>query len=447
MNCRLTTPEMRGSKMTAEQTLISKHVSTDRALKRFFVVSGSGQGMRFYDPATQAQLTIHNIANWINQRINTGELTGWSELVHKRWSALMPEAQYKPNERQVFELEPGLFVRNMWAAPEIEPDERADPTFFIDFLDHAIGKEDRAYVIRWLAWQYQRPLEKPHTGLYLYGAPGTGKSSIAHILEKVFGQTAVMRIADQSKLGLMSNVDVWSRTLLIVEEAEGTIKDKLANTTKSFMGTSHVNADRKHEHFGTHFTPANLIMLSNNAPTMLEKEDRRWYVKEMGPQAHPETYFKSFYHWLERCGYGAIAHLLATTDISDIAISDRPRWTEEKSLACDTATKQDVLDVQRLIENASNAVQIFTADYFTDVCNGNRLMHIAKEVGLKVVNLNTISGSSRCKAYGFTEAECKRLFIPLEAQIRRAPNLKNRWVIEYAGIEQPLHLVKSARLL
>ena len=25
--------------------------------------------MRFYDPVTQAQLTIHNVVNWINQRI------------------------------------------------------------------------------------------------------------------------------------------------------------------------------------------------------------------------------------------------------------------------------------------------------------------------------------------------------------------------------------------
>ena len=96
-------------------------------------------------------------------------------------------------------------------------------------------------MIKWLAWQYQKPLEKPHTGIYLYGPQGTGKGTIANVLEAVFGSTAVMRIADQSKLGSMSSVDIWSRTLLVVEEVDVSIKDKLANTIKSFMGTAWVD--------------------------------------------------------------------------------------------------------------------------------------------------------------------------------------------------------------
>ena len=231
-----------------------------------------------------------------------------------------------------------------------------------------------------------------------------------------------MRIADQSKLGSMSNVDIWSRTLLIVEEVEVSIQDKLSNTIKSFMGTSYVDADRKHEHFGSYFIPANLVMLSNNPPTMLEKDDRRWYVKEMAPQLDPEKYFKNFYHWLERYGYQAIAHLLATTDISDMSLSDRPRWTQEKALACDMATKQDVLDIQQMIEEADGCV--FTADYFKTACNGNRLLHIASDVGLKVVNLNALSGKARSKAAGFTEAECKRLFVPIGAVVFQDPQAK-----------------------
>ena len=429
--------------MTAQHTVVPKHVAIDRALKRFLVVSGSGQGMRFYDPATQRELTIHNIVNWVNERITTDEPAGWQELTHKRWCALLPQAEYRPFEKPVFTLEPGLFVKNIWAAPEIEPDEKGDPTFFISFLDHAIGREDREYVIKWLAWQYQRPLEKPHTGLYLFGAQGTGKSTIAHILEKVFGSTAVMRIADQSKLGSMSNVDIWSRTLLIVEEVEVSIQDKLSNTIKSFMGTSYVDADRKHEHFGSYFIPANLIMLSNNPPTMLEKDDRRWYVKEMAPQSDPEKYFKNFYHWLERYGYQAIAHLLATTDISDMSLSDRPRWTEEKKMACDMATKQDVLDVQKMVEEADGYV--FTADYFKDVCSGNRLLHMAGNAGLKVINLNLISGKNRSKAQGFTEAECKRLFMIEDAEVFQDADDQNSWKVRYGDSVLTLRDARAKR--
>jgi hypothetical protein len=246
----------------------------------------------------------------------------------------------------------------------------------------------------------------------------------------------VMRIADQSKLGSMSSVDIWSRTLLVVEEVEVSNKDRLANTIKSFMGTSWVDADRKHEHFGRHFIPANLIMLSNNPPTMLDGDDRRWYVREMNPQAEPVQYFKELYAWLEDDGHEAVAHLLATTDISDMNLSDRPRWTDEKALACDMATKQDVLDVQMLVEEAKGYV--FTADYFKEVCNPNRLFHIAHEVGLKVINLNTLSGKSRSCATGFSEAECKRLFVVSEAEVFQDPQQQNKWLLRHDSATCPL---------
>ena len=415
--------------MTADQGVIPKFVAINQALARFFVVSGSGQGMRFYDPVTQAQLTIHNVANWINQRIGPDEFLGWGELVQKRWRALLPEAQYRPHQPPVFAIEPDLYVRNIWSAPQIEPAAEADPTLFLEFLDHAMGREEREYVIKWLAWQYQKPLEKPHTGIYLYGPQGTGKGTIANVLEAVFGSSAVMRIADQSKLGSMSSVDIWSRTLLVVEEVDVSIKDKLANTIKSFMGTSWVDADRKHEHFGRHFIPANLIMLSNNPPTMLDGDDRRWYVKEMTPQAEPVQYFKELYAWLDDDGHAAVAHLLAVTDISDMNLSDRPRWTDEKALACDMATKQDVLDVLKLVEQANGYV--FTADYFKEVCNPNRLFHIAHEVGLKVINLNVLSGKYRSCATGFTEAECRRLFVVVDAAVFQDPQQQNQWRLQH----------------
>jgi hypothetical protein len=412
--------------MTTEDNKIPKFIAIDRALARFFVVSGSGQGMRFYDPVTASQLTIHNVVNWVNQRIGTEELLGWAELVNKRWNALLPEARYQPNMPAVFPIEPGLYVRNLWSPPPIEPSDEVDPAFFLAFLDDAIGRDDREYLIKWLAWQYQRPLEKPHTGIYLYGPQGTGKGTIANVLEAVFGSSAVMRIADQSKLGSMSSVDIWSRTLLVVEEVEVSIKDKLANTIKSFMGTNYVDADRKHEHFGRHFIPANLIMLSNNPPTMLEKDDRRWYVREMQPQSDPVQYFKELYAWLEKeGGHEAVAHLLATTDISDMNLSDRPRWTDEKALACDMATKQDVLDVLQVIEQSDGLV--FTPADFKHVCGGNRLLHIAAQVGLKCVDLNAIGPGSRCKAKGFTEAECKRLLIPIDAEIFQDGADHNAW--------------------
>ena len=109
------------------------------------------------------------------------------------------------------------------------------------------------------------------------------------------------------------------------------------------------------------------------------------------------------------------------------------------------ATKQDVLDVQKLVEQANGCV--FTADYFAEVCNPNRLFHIAHEAGLKVVNLNTLSGKSRSSATGFSEAECKRLFVVSDAHVFQDAKNHNAWhlqredsiySLEYARAKWPI---------
>jgi hypothetical protein len=139
-----------------------------------------------------------------------------------------------------------------------------------------------------------------------------------------------------------------------------------------------------------------------------------------------------------------MAHLLATTNISDINLSDRPRWTDEKALACDMATKQDVLDVQMLVEEAKGYV--FTADYLKEVCNPNRLFHIAHEVGLRVINLNTLSGKSRSCATGFSEAECKRLFVVSEAEIFQDPQQQYKWQIRHNHLACSLDHARARKL-
>jgi hypothetical protein len=100
------------------------------------------------------------------------------------------------------------------------------------------------------------------------------------------------------------------------------------------------------------------------------------------------------------------------------------------------ATKQDVLDVQRLVERANGYV--FTADYFKEVCNPNRLFHVAGDAGLRVVNLNTLSGKSRACATGFSEAECKRLFVVAEAEVFQDPHQQNAWLLRHGDLVCPL---------
>lgn len=421
---------------TAKQTSweTSRNGLIEQAQQRFLITTGQGMGLKFYDPKNNREITIHNVVGWINDQMTDGDHISALQAANTRWNSLLPGAIYRPNEPPVVKDEEGFCILNIWKEPTVKPiDHSADK--FIEFLNFAFGKEAAQYILKWLAWQYQHPLDKPHTALYLYGAQGTGKGTLANIIEQVFGSSAVKRVAEQSKLTSMSAVDLWTRTLLVVEEVDVSPQDKLSNTIKSLTGTDTTDTDKKNEHFKYYEIPANLIMLSNNPPTLLDKDDRRFYVKQMNAQTDPKTYFNDFYDWLSTGGYEAVSWLLKTTDISDMTRGDRPPMTPEKAQACDLATKQDVLDVQHLIEAANGWV--FTPNCFKDVCNGNRLAHIAPQVGLKMVNLCTLTGG-RVSVRGITEAQAKRLFLIDGAEIYKDVDDKNKWKITKDGDTFPL---------
>lgn len=401
---------------------------------RFLVVSGAGQGMIFYDPLNDRIVTVHNVAQWINDR--TEATVSWKRVAYEQWRSLVPTDAYRPNQPVVFEDAEGFNFKNIWVAPKVEPalDAKAEP--FIEFLNFAVGEAKAAYLIDWFAWQYQRPLDKPHTALYIYGAQGSGKNTIHTTMELVFGSSAVQMCADPDKLKSMSAVDLWSRTLLFTDECEVSINSSLYHQIKSMTGKDYTDADRKHQHFGRHHVPANLVMLSNHSPTFLEKDDRRFYVVEMHPRENFEQYFNGYYRWLrDQSGAAEVAGLLAQRDISHLTLAGRPPMTPEKEKALGLATHQDTLDVQHRIQELGRIV--FLPEDFskgTDaLVKPARLQHILDEVGLEAVDLNKISGSKRSQAQGFTEAQSKRILILKGAEVFQDSNDHNAWKVKFGG--------------
>ena len=416
-------------KATAPPPKLPSYLALAKAAENFFVISGTNQGMTFLDIETQRIYNCLNVAAHVNAL--SSDDVGWRDVdSYKHWRSIIPTPEYHPNKPAIIPDKPGLYIKNLWQTPEVQPDLEADISPFMDFMNFAFGEEETQYIIKWLSWQYQYPLEKPHTGLYFYGPQGTGKGFIADVLEAVFGSSALTRLADSVKLKSMSNVELWQRTLLIVEEVNIEHADKaIANTIKSYMGARKTNADKKNTHFTEYDIPANPIFLSNDAPKFLEPDDRRWFVREMNKQTDTD-YYSQLYDWLESGGAGAVALLLATTDISDVKLSDRPLMTPEKQGACGISIKDEVLillsEIERLQEIDCGCV--FTPDYFSRQY-GNRFQHIASKVGLKAIDLNTISEKTKAKATGFTAAECKRLYVPEDAVVFQNKAHKNAWWI------------------
>ena len=416
-------------KTTAPPPQLPSYLALAKAAESFFVISGTNQGMTFLDIETQRIYNCLNVAAHVNAL--SSDDVGWRDVdSYKHWRSIIPTPEYHPNKPAIIPDKPGLYIKNLWQTPEVQPDLEADISPFMDFMNFAFGEEEAQYIIKWLSWQYQYPLEKPHTGLYFYGPQGTGKGFIADVLEAVFGRSALTRLADSVKLKSMSNVELWQRTLLIVEEVNIEHADKaIANTIKSYMGARKTNADKKNTHFTEYDIPANPIFLSNDAPKFLEPDDRRWFVREMKKQTDTD-YYSRLYDWLESGGAGAVALLLATTNVSDVKLSDRPLMTPEKQGACGISIKDDVLILANNMEAVLKAgyACVFTPAYFSKDY-GNRLQHVAHEVGLKAVDLNDISGNTKTRASGFTASECRRFYVPEDAVVFQNTAHKNAWWI------------------
>ena len=73
-------------------------------------------------------------------------------------------------------------------------------------------------------------------------------------------------------------MDYWSRTWLVVEEAQVSQGTALYDNIKSFTGTDEIDTDRKHENVSKHKIPAQLIMVSNRPPAFIENTARRFFV-------------------------------------------------------------------------------------------------------------------------------------------------------------------------
>jgi hypothetical protein len=258
------------------------------------------------------------------------------------------------------------------AAPFIEHLQLMLADKYMD-LDHPESKA--GYLIRMLAYRYQthdfRDGQKPHVAFYFWGKQGYGKSLFANMLNAVFGESAVRTVSNESALTSGSQIDIFTGTWAIVDETNISKGSTDYNTIKSMTGQTFVESSRKHEHFKRWYIPAQLIMFGQKQPTFIEPGDRRFFVNrwdtEFENQGAKDDYFEAHTSWLyDKDGFGAIAGLLASTDISGVRIESPPLMTEDKKMVINMVTDYPVSDIKEIIARAPDRV-CFVADDFADV--------------------------------------------------------------------------------
>jgi hypothetical protein len=331
------------------------------------------------------------------------EENGYSlpEIVRKGRLQKTPNSLWIPNEPPVTRWNM-YAVENLWRPSKIKPDdmsqdqalEEAHP--FVEFLKLGFGSHWE-WVLNWLSYRYQnpKPAKKPHSALYIYSTiHGTGKSTLATILEEVFGYTNVKRVSGGESVTAKGSVANWTRALLIAEEVSPQLGSNLYQTIKSYTGQDTVEQDAKFKEFSTWKIPAQLVMISNHAPTFFESSDRRFAVFNFDGLLN-WIKDENFYHWLSNGGLSAIASLFNCWSVDERSIWEVP-MTVEKEGALRMSTLD--LNIERIKEVLANNPDraVFEAHELLgldkDKNLGNQYKHKLKAAGLEPIGQHRFRG-------------------------------------------------------
>lgn len=306
-----------------------------------------------------------------------------------------PRPLWIPNKPQVTKVDM-YFVENHWRASDIIPNDldldsaldAASP--FINFMKLGFGEDNWKWVINWLAYRYQvpKPDKKPHSALYIYSTiHGTGKSTLASIIEEVFGSSNVKRVSGGESVTSKGSVANWSRALLIAEEVSPQLGSNLYQTIKSYTGQDSVEQDAKFKDYSSWEIPAQLLMISNHAPTFFEPSDRRFAVFNLD---RLEGWIKSngFYEWLTTGGYESIATVLKSWKVNAKTVWEVP-MTPEKEEALHMSSLDLVVEkIKEVLANKPGQVFFEAHELVEQDRNsnlGSQLKHKAKAAGVKSI--------------------------------------------------------------
>jgi len=363
-------------------------------LKRFFFIKRAGGSNIYHDSETgDWTLTKQHLVSNLLHGYDISYADAEQLVSHQQFLPILDRRLFRPDKGRVVK-DKGNFYPNLWRPPRANPNPRLSSEPFYQHLIMMLGNKEKAnYLIQLLAYKYQRKEGKLHIACYFYGKEGgMGKSLfVDEVLPKVFGEASVISISDPKSLKSKSNVELWTRDWLAIAEADLSLDSAAYTTIKSHTGTSKIDADKKFKDFSLHEIPANLIMLSNNPPSFIEQEDRRFFVSKwqykFDSPNEKSGYFKIYTDWLfNKGGLEAIAGLLATVKVI-IEPTQAAPITDEKIAAMEISVHPAIEEIRCIVETNVDR-KLYKLDNFEslfrkhNIVDTKRYSHMLIEAGL-----------------------------------------------------------------
>lgn len=181
------------------------------------------------------------------------------------------------------------------------------------------------YLIKWMAYMFQRLHEPGHVAVVLRGKKGTGKSIFGEQIGKLFGQH-YMQISNNDQITGRFNDHLRDCILLQGDEAFWAGDKKGESVLKNLITGTYLTTEAKYMNAQQSKNYLHLILTSNESWVVpASGQERRFLVLDVGDkQIQNEKYFKAIVDELEAGGYEAMLYELRTMDLKGFSVRDVP---------------------------------------------------------------------------------------------------------------------------
>jgi hypothetical protein len=302
-----------------------------------------------------------NLCYKIQQELANNEFCKDGMKVKQRMLMEYGGTVFEPNGDALISRD-GLGYVNLWKPLAYEPKE-GDISPFLNHLKLVLKDDFKVdFLLDFIAFRMQKPNEKAHQALYLYGTQGSGKGTLKNVMQEVFGESAVKYAGNSEAVKAIEN---WNRTFFIVDEIEVKKSSADYDRIKALIVEKSMEGRLLYQNHKRHSVMSQLIMFSNHSPSFLEKDDRRFFVAdwsipfERDSKEHSE-HFEAYHEWI-RTGIPALGYFLLNRDLSNYKPFSAPPMTLEKKQALSLATDSQVEKIVDFLNDHPKQV-LFTLD-------------------------------------------------------------------------------------
>lgn len=242
---------------------------------------------------------------------------------------------------------------NLWRGWSVEP-KAGDWSLMRELIERVLCSGDKAssdYVVRWIAFMFQRPGTSPETAIAFRGKEGTGKGTLGRALMAIAGAHG-LTVSSPAQFAGRFNAHLRNVAFLFADEAfwpghkeaEGVLKQLVTEPVIAYEG--------KGADIVTGRNLVHLMMASNNdwvVPAGLDA--RRFAVFDVSDERRNEkAFFAALNHQMTKGGLAAMLHDLLALDLTgwhpSRGIPQTQALAEQKALSLDPASKwwMEVLD-------------------------------------------------------------------------------------------------------